>query len=140
MTPLSILSYRPTLLCLSMIVNVRQSLRAGYSPRSAGARPVSASGDRPAVAIPTSLPRVGCGLAHGLQVRGAALLEQAAHVAMEILHPEAQKLGNERVGAATPGNAPGVGDYLDAALHHLLHLRVGLLAGVAHRLGQVAGA
>src|SRR5262249_34002905 len=44
------------------------------------------------------------------------------------------------VGATAPGNAPGRGDELDAAFHYLLHLRVGLLASVAHRLGQVAGA
>jgi hypothetical protein len=38
------------------------------------------------------------------------------------------------VEAAAPGNAPGLGDDLDAALHHLLHLRMGLLAAVAQRL------
>src|SRR5215510_8266151 len=89
---------------------------------------------------PMSLPYTGSGLAHGLQIRRAALLQQAAHVAMEILHPEAQKLGNEIVGAATSSNAPGLGDDLYAAFHHFLHFRVGLLASVAHRLGQVAGA
>jgi len=52
---------------------------------------------------------------------------------------EAQELGDEIVGAAAPGNAPGAGDRLDAALHHLLHVRVGLLAGEAHGLRQVAG-
>src|SRR5712692_9849264 len=65
------------------------------------------SGYPPAVAIPTLLPRGGGGLAHGLEVRGAALLQQTADVAMKILHPQTQKLGNERVGTAAPGNTPG---------------------------------
>src|SRR5262249_8571218 len=89
---------------------------------------------------PMSLPYTGSGLAHGLQIRRATLLQQTAHVAMKILYSQAQELGNEIVGAATSSNAPGVSDDLDAALHHFLHLRMRLLAGVAHRLGQVARA
>src|SRR3989442_14951157 len=78
-------------------------------------------------------------LAHLLEVGLASVLEQAPHAAVEVLHAEAQELGDEIVGAAAPGDAPGAGDDLDAALHHLLHFRMGLLAGVAHGLRQVAG-
>src|SRR5882724_7510874 len=86
--------------------------QAGFYTRSSVCLPDSVLGYLAAVAIPALLPRIGCRLAHGLQVRVAALLQQAAHGAMEILHPEAQKLGNERVGAAAPGDAPGLGDRL----------------------------
>ena len=90
--------------------------QAGFYTRSSGSRLETASGCTPDIDIPTSFPRIGCGLAHGLQVRVAALLQQSAHGAMEILHTKAQKLGNERVGAAAPGDAPGLGDRLNAAL------------------------
>src|SRR5262245_49339461 len=63
-------------------------------------------------------PRLAGGLAHGLEIRDAALLEQAVHAAVEILHAEAQELGDEIVGAAAAGDAPGARDDLDAALHH----------------------
>src|SRR5437016_3949914 len=72
------------------------------------------------------------GLTHGLQVRVAALLEQAAHAAVEVLHAETEELRNQVVGAAAAGDAAGLGDRPHPALHHLLDLRVGLLAGVAH--------
>src|SRR5262245_59928743 len=85
-------------------------------------------------------PHRAGGLAHGLAIREAALLEQAVQAAVEILHAEAQELGDEIVGTAAPGNASGGGDDLDPALHHLLNFRMSLLAGVAHGLRQVAGA
>src|SRR3989442_7405581 len=78
-------------------------------------------------------------LAHLLEVGLASVLEQAPHAAVEVLHAEAQELGDEIVGAAAPGDAPGAGDDLDAALHHLLHFRIRLLAGVAHGLREITG-
>src|SRR4249920_1793804 len=77
----------------------------------------------------SSLPGVGRGLTHRLQISLAALLEQSVHAAVEVLHAQSQELGNEVVGAATPGDASGASDDLDATLHRLLHVRVGLLAG-----------
>src|SRR5437879_1848145 len=71
----------------------------------------------------TSLPRAG---------RIAAVLEQAPHAAVEVLHAEPREFRNETVGAATTSNAPGARDDLHAPLHHLLHVRMRLLADVAH--------
>src|SRR5213593_441370 len=112
------------------------------SPRTTPIRSVVAGGiwkvaQRMRVSA-ASRPRAG-GFAHLPEIRVAAVLEQAAHAAVEILHAESQELGDEIVGAAAPRNAPGAGDDLDAAFHHLLHFRMALLAGVAHRLRQVAG-
>src|SRR5882762_11435819 len=72
-----------------------------------------------------SLSSVGRGLTRRLEIRLAALLEQPVHAAVEVLHAEAQELGDEIVGAAAPGNAPGAGDRLDAALHHVLYTLLG---------------
>src|SRR5262245_38929000 len=85
----------------------------------------------------SSLPGVGRGLTHRLQIGLAALLEQSVHAAVEVLHAQSEELGNEVVGAATPGDAAGASDDLDATLHRLLHVRVSLLAGEPHRLRQV---
>src|SRR5712664_3916822 len=78
----------------------------------------------------TSLPRAGR-LAHLLKIRIAAVLEQAPHAAVEVLHADSQEFRNEIVGAATTSNAPGARDDLHAPLHHLPHGRMRLLAGVA---------
>src|SRR2546422_10663039 len=87
---------------------------------------------------PESLPGSRGRLTHGLEVRRAALLQQAADAAVEVLHAESQKLRDEIVGAATAGDASGARDDLDPTLHHLLHFRMRLLSGVAHGLRQVA--
>src|SRR5262245_33565006 len=92
----------------------------------------------PRLCMKASLPGVGRRLTHRLQIGRAALLEQSANAAMEVLHPQSQELGNEVVGAATPGDAPCASDDLDATLHRLLHVRVGLLAGEPHRLRKVS--
>src|SRR4051812_32511796 len=87
-----------------------------------------------------SLSSVGRGLTRRFQVGFAALLEQPVHAAVEVLHAEPQELGDERVGAAAPGDAPGAGDHLHAALDHDLHIGMRHLAGVAHGLREIAGA
>src|SRR5437764_510272 len=79
-----------------------------------------------------SLSGAGRGLTHRLQIGLAALLEQPVHAAVEVLHAEPEELGDERVGAAAAGNAPGAGDRFHAALDHRLHIRMRHLAGVAH--------
>src|SRR5688500_17861210 len=70
--------------------------------------------------LPPSLPRVDSSLAHSLQVRRAALLQQAAHITMEILHPQAQKFRYKIVRATTPGNASSIGNDLHTTFHHFL--------------------
>src|SRR5262249_17988455 len=87
----------------------------------------------------SSLSGVGRSLTHRLQISLAALLEQSVHAAVEVLHAEAEELGNEVVGTATSGDSPGASDDLDATLHRLLHVRVGLLTGEPHRLRKVPG-
>src|SRR6185503_14866300 len=83
-----------------------------------------------------SLSSAGRSRARGLQIGFAALLEQPVHAAVEVLHAEAEELGDEIVGAAAPGDAPGAGDRLHAALDHRLHVGMRHLAGVAHRLRE----
>src|SRR5438477_4834021 len=99
-----------------------------------GMSATACSGDPTILFMQVSFPGVGGGLTHRLQICLAARLEQSAHGAVEVLHTETQELRDEVVGAAASGNAPGAGDRFHASLHHLLHVRMRRLAGVAHGL------
>src|SRR5439155_7141070 len=103
-----------------------------------GMSATACSGDATTLFMEGSLPGVGRGLTHRLQISLAALLEQPVHAAVEVLHAEAEELRDEIVRATAAGDAPGAGDRFDSALHRLLHVRVRLLAGVAHRLREIA--
>src|SRR5262249_62121558 len=82
------------------------SASGGPSRTRAGrAEPAGAEGGPSRKKWLRSPSRVGRRLAHLRQVGLAALLEEAAYGAVEVLHAEGQELRDEHVGTATSGDA-----------------------------------